>query len=623
MACVPGTPCFENTVNAYYPQQCNNGAFAGYPIPTSSVQYNGPDLPNSGIDTGDTLTLALQKLDNTCNPVELAQNIIAAINQNPSLQVMFCALVNSCSITPTTTTTTTTITPTTTTTTSSSTSTTTSTSTSTTTTTTTTITPTTTTTTTTQVGPTITANYSNTACDTSGGVFQTVTLMNGTSICDPNVYLASSFSMLPTQFYITYQGFSRLFEKDVTNQFAYPQGICINCSTTTTTTTIPPTTTTTTSSTTTTTTTAFIPSGNLDPSFNIGTGFDNGVYTSSIDSSGKTVAGGFFTSYDGSTQNRLVRINSNGSRDTSFNIGTGFNNIVYINAIDSNGKILVGGDFTTYNGLTQSRLVRLNSDGSKDVSFDVGTGFDSTVWALAVDSNGKILVGGNFTSYNGSAQNYLIRLNSDGTKDTSFDIGTGFVGYTSGGIGLVNDILIDSNGKILIGGNFLSYRGVGSSYLIRLNSDGTVDGSFNTGSAFDSWVVSIKIDSNGKIVAGGSFEFFQGLPENKIIRLNSDGSKDTSFNIGTGFGSGIVYSVDIDSSGKVLVGSTTSIYQGTFQPYLVRINSDGSRDTTFNTGTGPNSVVYTTNIDSTGRYIIGGFFTSYNGTSQNFIARLV
>lgn len=93
-----------------------------------------------------------------------------------------------------------------------------------------------TTTTTNGVGPTINANYSATACDTSGG-FQTVTLINGTSICDTNVYLSSGFYMLPTQFYITYQGVSRLFQKDSQNQFAYPQGPCIDCSTTTTTTT--------------------------------------------------------------------------------------------------------------------------------------------------------------------------------------------------------------------------------------------------------------------------------------------------------------------------------------------------------------------------------------------------
>jgi hypothetical protein len=161
MACVPGTPCFENTSNAYYPQQCNNGWFAGYPIPTSSIQYNGPNLPNSGVDTGDGMNVAMQKLDNALEPIELVQTLITVINQNPSLQVMFCTLVNSCIYT--TTTSTTTATPTTTTTTSSSTSTTTSTSTSTsttstststsTTTTTTTVPPTTTTTTTAVVGP--------------------------------------------------------------------------------------------------------------------------------------------------------------------------------------------------------------------------------------------------------------------------------------------------------------------------------------------------------------------------------------------------------------------------------------------------------------------------------------
>lgn len=150
MACVPGTPCFENTSNAYYPQNCNNGWFAGYPIPTSSIQYNGPNLPNSGVDTGDGMNVAMQKLDNALDPIELVQTLITVIYQNPSLQVMFCTLVNSCIYT--TTTSTTTVTPTTTTTSSSSSSTSTTSSTSTSTTTST-STSTSTTTTTTTVAP--------------------------------------------------------------------------------------------------------------------------------------------------------------------------------------------------------------------------------------------------------------------------------------------------------------------------------------------------------------------------------------------------------------------------------------------------------------------------------------
>lgn len=618
-------------VNIYNPCYTPEGQTAGpaYCIGTNNVKYTGANLPNTGVDTGDNLTTALQKIDSALDPIELVQTLITVINQNPSLKVMFCTLVNSCAVTPTTTTTTTTVTPTTTTTTSSS-------STSTTTTTTT-ATPTTTTTTTTGDPYTyyLVNRYDCTNCTTPTGVNLIIKTLNPNSVYigswlndtnEPN----AQYNVLGVEppFYMAGIINNNTVNSQCPSCATTTTTTSTSTSTTTTTTTIPPTTTTTTStstSTTTTTTTAFVPSGTIDTSFNIGTGFDSGVYATSIDSSGRTVAGGFFTSYDGSAQNRLVRINPNGSRDTSFNIGTGFNNTVYVNTTDSNGKVLVGGEYTTYNGLTQNRLIRLNSDGTKDTSFDVGTGFDSGIWALAVDSNGKVLVGGNFTSYNGSAQNYLIRLNSDGTKDTSFDIGSGFVGFTGAGIGLVNDIVIDSNGKILIGGNFSSYRGVGSPYLIRLNSDGTVDSSFNIGSGFNGWVVSIKIDSSGKIVAGGNFEFFQGSSQNKIIRLNSDGTKDTSFNIGSGFGSGggIVYSINIDSSGKVLVGNNMPTYQGVFQPNLVRINTDGSRDTTFNTGTGPSSVVFTTNIDSNGRYIIGGFFTSYNGTSQNYIARLI
>ena len=114
-----------------------------------------------------------------------------------------------------------------------------------------------------------------------------------------------------------------------------------------------------------------------------------------------------------------------GSIDTSFNIGTGFNERVYSTKIDSNGKIIASGVFTTYSGSTQNYLVRLNSDGTKDTSFNIGTGFNNIVDGLAVDSNGKIIAGGIFSAYSGSSHNgFLIRLNTDGTKDTTFNIGS-------------------------------------------------------------------------------------------------------------------------------------------------------------------------------------------------------
>jgi len=111
------------------------------------------------------------------------------------------------------------------------------------------------------------------------------------------------------------------------------------------------------------------------------------------------------------------------------------------------------------------------------LNFDNTTGFDSTVYALAIDSNGKIYVGGGFTSYKGVTASRIIRLNTDGSKDTGFTYGTGFNNY-------VNSLAIDSNGKIYVGGNYITYMantykniyaGVAANYVIRLKTDGNPD----------------------------------------------------------------------------------------------------------------------------------------------------
>lgn len=150
--------------------------------------------------------------------------------------------------------------------------------------------------------------------------------------------------------------------------------------------------------------------------------------------------------------------------DPSFNIGTGvtgFNTSVHSIALQPDGKILAGGDFTTFNDTTQNRLVRLNSDGALDASFDLGTGFDSQVRSITLQPDGKILVGGFFTAFNGTTQNRIARLNSDGTLDTSFNIGTGFNGP-------VHSIALQPDGKILVGGLFTKYNGTTQSRIARL-----------------------------------------------------------------------------------------------------------------------------------------------------------
>jgi uncharacterized delta-60 repeat protein len=367
--------------------------------------------------------------------------------------------------------------------------------------------------------------------------------------------------------------------------------------------------------------------GSQNTLFDIGSGFNDLVNSTAIQSDGKVLVGGDFTTFNGSSQNRLIRLNTDGSKDTSFNIGTGFVGNVYSIAIQSDGKILVGGSFYEFTGSTQNKLIRLNSDGSKDETFDIGSGFNSGVYSVAVQSDGKILVGGNFSQFNGTTQKTFIRLNSNGSKDSSFNVEDVFNG--SG----IYSILVQSDGKILVGGEFTTFTGSSQNYLIRLNTDGSKDETFDIGSGFNSSVMSMKIQSDGKILAGGYFTTFTGSSQNRLIRLNSDGSKDTSFDIGTGFvgldleyGNCVIRTIEVDSSGKIICGGVFGSFSGISQSRLIRLNSDGSKDTTFDIGYGFDQsgifnfpVIYSVKINSVGKLFIGGYFSNYSGTSQNLL----
>ena len=354
--------------------------------------------------------------------------------------------------------------------------------------------------------------------------------------------------------------------------------------------------------------------GTVDYTFNTEDGFNSTVYALALDSNGKLYVGGAFTTYKGTTENYIIRLNPDGTKDTGFDNSTGFNNPVWSLQLDSNGKLYVGGQFTTYKGTTENRIIRLNSDGTKDTGFDNSTGFNSTVYSLLLDSSGKLYVGGAFSSYKGTTANRIIRLNSDGTKDTAFDNSTGF--NTD-----VEILLLDSNGKLYVGGEFTTYKGNTENYIIRLNTDGTKDTGFDNSTGFNSPVNALALDSNGKLYVGGLFTTYKGTTETRIIRLNSDGTKDTGFDNSTGFNS-TVRSFQIDSNGKLYVGGSFTTYKGTTANGIIRLNSDGSKDTAFDNSTGFNSTVIALALDSNGKLYVGGGFSTYRGATNNRIIRL-
>jgi uncharacterized delta-60 repeat protein len=336
---------------------------------------------------------------------------------------------------------------------------------------------------------------------------------------------------------------------------------------------------------------------------------------------GKAIVAGYFTEYDGDTSiRRIQRFNTDLSVDTSFEPGTATNGDIYAMALQPDGKIVIGGAFTTYNGVARRRIARLNTDGSLDSSFVIGTGFSNPVWAIVVQEDGKILVGGEFVEYSGSNAFKMIRLNSNGSRDTTFN--TSFDG-------VVYQIKLQQDGKSIVGGSFLSGGTTSLGRIARLNTDGTLDNSVFLGGGFNNDVYSLDIDSDGKIMVGGAFTQYSGQSRNRIARLTDGDTLDNTFSIGSGFtgGTGTPYVFDINSkNGKYVVAGNFAAYDGVDVGGFLRINNDGSLDTTFNVGTG-----FDVDFNSTfsvpiltlsnGNTLVTSVFTEYNGTpTPNFVA---
>lgn len=361
--------------------------------------------------------------------------------------------------------------------------------------------------------------------------------------------------------------------------------------------------------------------GSLDTGFlPTGTGLSHEVLALAAQGDGKLYAGGAFTSYNGTSARRLARLNTDGSLDASFTqAGTGLSNRVYALAIQGDGKLLAGGDFTTYNGTSRGRVARLSSDGSLDTDFAlVGTGFNSTVLVLALQIDGKVLVGGGFSSYNGTSRTSVARLHSDGTLDTTF---------TLAGTGLNNDVYalaLQSDGKAIIGGDFTAYNGTPRPYLARLNVDGSLDAGFTAvGTGLNLGARAVALQTDGKLVVGGVFSTYDLAPRGKVARLNADGSLDSTFApVGTGFDSE-VGAVALRSDGRVFVGGYFGFYNGISVPYLAVVCPDGSLDpTSAPSSTGLNGSVSAVATQADGKTVVAGQFSSYSGTSRVYVARL-
>ncbi len=361
--------------------------------------------------------------------------------------------------------------------------------------------------------------------------------------------------------------------------------------------------------------TTFDTTGVVDTSYNASLGFDNTVNDLVIQADGKIITAGTYTSYSGNFTGRLTRLNADATFDSTLNMPIGFNNAVKTLGLQTDGKIIVGGDFTVANGAAAARIVRLNTSGSADTSFTVGTGFNAVVNAVLILSDGKLMVGGNFTSYNGTAVNRIARLNSNGTIDATFNSGAGFNAA-------VKCLAMLTDGSIIAGGDFTTYNGFPAARLAKLGVNGTTDFSFGIGTGFNGSVESIVVLPNGTILAGGDFTSYNNGAANRLARISGSGALDTGFTIGTGFPAK-VWKLAVQQNGKIVVGGDFTTFNGTAANKITRLNPDGTSDTTFDTAIGFNSTVTAIALQSDGKIVTGGTFTNYKDQTNNRIIRLL
>jgi uncharacterized delta-60 repeat protein/uncharacterized repeat protein (TIGR01451 family) len=283
----------------------------------------------------------------------------------------------------------------------------------------------------------------------------------------------------------------------------------------------------------------------------------------------------------------------------------------FINAtvVQPDGKTIIAGRFDGVLGVEDQNIARINADGTRDGDFIQFrfTGVAGTVNSVALQADGKILLGGDFTYVLVSGRNNIARLNANGRLDT---------GFNPDANGDVHSVVVQADGKILLGGEFSTVGGTPRQGLARLNADGTLDAGFNPD--VDAYVHSMVVQADGKILLGGLFNTVGGTTRHSIARVDAAGALDTGFNPSA---SGTVTSVAVQADGRILLGGNLTSVGGSPRAYIARVNANGTLDAGFNPDL--NSYVHSVVVQTDGRILLGGEFTTVGGTPRNSFARLL
>jgi uncharacterized delta-60 repeat protein len=294
---------------------------------------------------------------------------------------------------------------------------------------------------------------------------------------------------------------------------------------------------------------------------------------------GKIFIGGSFNTVEGQIENRVARLLGGGALDTSFFVPVGLNAQVSTMAIQADGKVVIGGAFTSADFAAYHHITRLNPGGMVDTSFDVGTGADDNVNSVVIQPDSKILVGGAFRTFNGIGASRIVRLNSNGSVDTSFRTGAGFT-RSDGRLAIVYDILLLANGRMLVAGDFTAYNGTPRAGIAMLDSTGTLQSFAANLSSVNGAIRTVAIEhtdrnSDEKILIGGDFTAVDGTPRGRLARLDATGNFDPSFDPGDGANDSVLGIFVQPWDGRVVVvGAFTEFNNNPNFHGIARLNND-------------------------------------------------
>lgn len=362
--------------------------------------------------------------------------------------------------------------------------------------------------------------------------------------------------------------------------------------------------------------------GSMDNSFRIDSSFNFNVNYLALDSNNKIIIQAIDTVYakEYANINMFARINVDGSIDNSFNPVSGANESVKAIAVQTDSKILLAGGFGMYNGTIRKDIIRVNPDGSLDESFKTeGIGFDGGIYKIIIQKDGKLLVAGYFNNYNKKSAPGIARLNTNGSLDTSFKPFPGLVSPVSA-------IALQSDGKIIATGSFVVNAFQKKYQIFRMKSNGSMDSTFAFNASANGFgsaaVLSLALQSDGKILAGGVFNFYNDFTQPKLMRFKSNGNIDSSFNSGNSSFNGTVYAVLAQPNGKILVGGDFTSYNKNTYMRLIRLNTNGSPDNTMDVGGGFDQTVKSIGLQSDSKIMVMGTFSAFQGGGAARVVRL-